>query len=83
MSEIKIEKLNVDSLMKELGENKALIKMTSGPEDGDGESSGSDSAPSEDNLDEEDLAKIVPIKVKKKKVEKPKKPVVVPPKKKM
>ena len=70
--------------MKELNENKALIKMTSGKEDGEGDSSGSDSAPSEDNLDEEDLAKIVPIKVKKKKIiEKIKKPIVIPPKKKM
>jgi hypothetical protein len=41
--------------------------MTEGKEDGDGESSGSDSDPSEDNLEEEEMAKIVPIKVKKKK----------------
>lgn len=51
--------------MKELSDNKELMKITSGKEDGD--SSGSDSAPSEDNLDEEELKKVVPIKVKKKK----------------
>ena len=37
--------------------------MTKGDEDGDGES-GSDSEPSEDNLSEEEMAKIVPIKRK-------------------
>ena len=41
--------------MKELSDNKDLIRMTSGKEDGEGESSASDSAPSEDNLEEEDL----------------------------
>ncbi len=42
--------------------------MTEGKEDGDeGGSSGSDSDPSEDNLEEDEMAKIVPIKVKKKK----------------
>ena len=55
--------------------------MTEGKEDGEGESSASDSDPSEDNLDEEDLAKIVPIKLKKKKKE-DKKKLVVPPRKK-
>ena len=50
-----------------MNENKELIKLTSGKEEGEDESSGSDSAPSEDNLDEEDLAKVVPIKPKKKK----------------
>lgn len=48
--------------------------MTTGREDG--ESSGSDSAPSEDNLDEEQMAEIVPIK----EVVKPKEKPVEPPK---
>lgn len=44
--------------------------MTEGKEDGDeAGSSGSDSDPSEDNLEEDEMAKIVPIKVKKKKQE--------------
>ena len=65
---------NVDSLQKELAENKELIKMTEGKEDADGEgSSGSDSDPSEDNLEEDEMAKIVPIKIKKKKPVEPKK----------
>lgn len=59
--------INVEALQKELMENKDLIKMTEGKEDGDdGGSSGSDSDPSEDNLEEEEIAKIVPIKSKKK-----------------
>ena len=59
--------INVEALQKELMENKELIKMTEGKEDGDdGGSSGSDSDPSEDNLEEEEIAKIVPIKSKKK-----------------
>ena len=42
--------------------------MTEGKDEGDGEgSSGSDSDPSEDNLEEEEIAKIVPIKTRKKK----------------
>lgn len=48
--------------------------MTEGKEDGeDGGSSGSDSDPSEDNLEEEEIAKIVPIKIKKKKLDTKKK----------
>ena len=46
--------------------------MTTGGGDDEGEgeaSSGSDSAPSEDNLEEEDMAQVVPIKVKPKIVE--------------
>ena len=39
--------------------------MTNGGENCD-ESAGSDSEPSEDNLEEEEMAKIIPIKVKKK-----------------
>jgi hypothetical protein len=60
--------INVEMLQKELNEHTELIKMTEGKEDGDeGGSSGSDSDPSEDNLEEDEMAKIVPIKVKKKK----------------
>lgn len=62
--------VNFDKLNKELNENKELIKMTEGREDdggNDGGSSGSDSDPSEDNLEEEEIAKIVPIKFKQKK----------------
>ena len=66
--------LNVDSLSKELFENKELLKMTEGKEDGDGDgSSASDSDPSEDNLEEEEMAKYVPIKLKKKKPADPRK----------
>ena len=43
--------------------NKKLIEMTKGDEDGDGES-GSDSEPSEDNLSEDEMAKIIPVKRK-------------------
>lgn len=39
--------------------------MTKGDEDGE-DSAGSDSEPSEDNLEEEEMAKIIPIKPKKK-----------------
>lgn len=50
--------------------------MTEGKEEGDGEgSSGSDSDPSEDNLEEEEIAKIVPIKTRKKKGDTKKKSV--------
>lgn len=57
----------MESLQKELSENKELIKMTEGREDDDERgSSGSDSDPSEDNLEEEEIAKIVPVKAKKK-----------------
>jgi len=75
--------LNLDQLQNELKENKDLIKLTEGKEDGDGESSGSDSDPSEDNLEEEEMAKIIPIKVKKKKQEPKKKPEKIMPKKKI
>jgi hypothetical protein len=49
-------------LEDELTKNKKLITMTTGNEDG--ESSGSDSEPSADNLDEEEMASVVPIKPK-------------------
>lgn len=55
--------------------------MTNGREDG---SSGSDSEPSADNLDEEEMAQVIPIKYipKEKKIakplpEKPKRPMIV------
>lgn len=56
--------LNAKELEKELTENKKLISMTTGEE---GNSSGSDSEPSADNLEEDEMAKIVPIKPTKKK----------------
>lgn len=44
--------MNYDSIHKELSDNKALVKMTEGHEDGNGGgSSGSESDPSDDNLD--------------------------------
>ena len=57
--------LKLTDLEKELTENKELIEMTKGDEDGE-DSAGSDSEPSEDNLEEEEMAKIIPIKPKKK-----------------
>ena len=73
---------NLDSLQKELHDNKELIRMTEGKGDdeGEGESSASDSDPSEDNFEEEELQKIVPIKTKKK-LKQDKKKIVVPKKK--
>lgn len=55
----------------ELKENKKLIEMTSGDEDGDGDV-GSDSEPSEDNMDENELSEIVPLPKKQEVVEPPK-----------
>ena len=40
--------------------NKKLMQLTTGRDDG--ESSGSDSEPSADNLDEEEMATVIPIK---------------------
>jgi len=45
--------INTNALEQELAQNKKLINMTMGDEGG---SSGSDSEPSADNLDEEDMA---------------------------
>ncbi len=56
------ELIDATDLEKELTQNKQLIRMTSGGED-DG-SSGSDSEPSADNLEEEEMAQVVPIKPK-------------------
>ena len=52
------KELNALEIEKELTNNKKLIIMTMGEEGG---TSGSDSEPSADNLDEEEMAKIVPI----------------------
>mgnify|MGYP003327752783 CR=1 FL=1 len=54
---------------KELHGNKKLIAMTMGEE---GNSSGSDSEPSADNLEPEEIEKIVPSKPKKKEEQKKK-----------
>ena len=54
---------NAEDITKELTQNKKLIKMTMGEE---GNSSGSDSEPSADNMDEDELAKITPVKLVKK-----------------
>ena len=51
---ILFDKLNAGDFEKELTQNKELIRMTMGREDG--ASSGSDSEPSVDNLDEDEIA---------------------------
>ena len=71
--------LNCVNIEKELHANKKLISMTMGEE---GNSSGSDSEPSADNLEEEEMAKVMPMKEKPPKKEPVKKPVVQPPPKK-
>jgi hypothetical protein len=48
-------KFKLADIEQELAQNKKLIEMTAGNEDGDADE-GSDSEPSEDNLDEEELA---------------------------
>lgn len=50
--------LKLPEVVYELKHNKKLIEVTSGDEDKD---LGSDSGPSEDNLEEHELALIVPI----------------------
>jgi len=47
------KKMNAKDLEEELAKNKKLINMTMGE---DGNSSGSESEPSADNLDEEEMA---------------------------
>ena len=54
--------------------------MTMGKDDG--ESSGSDSEPSADNLEESEMAKVLPVKEEPKLLEPPKEEVKVPEKKK-
>ena len=68
--------MNALALEKELTANTKLIKMTMGEE---GNSSGSDSEPSADNLEEEEMAKLCPMKKKPLPPKDLKKPV--PPKK--
>lgn len=68
--------LNALQIEKELHGNKKLIAMTMGDE---GNSSGSDSEPSADNLDQEEIEKIVPSRPKEKKKEEPKKKPAPPP----
>jgi len=55
--------IKISEIEKELVANKQLIEMTKGDEDGE-DSACSDSEPSEDNLSEEEMAKIIPIKRK-------------------
>jgi len=50
----------VSEVEAELKQNQKLIQMTAGYEDEE-EDEGSDSEPSGDNLDEDELAQIVPI----------------------
>lgn len=57
------EAINALELEQELSRNKKLISMTMGEEGG---SSGSESEPSADNVDEEEMAKILPVKAAKK-----------------
>lgn len=47
-------------MAQELSKNKKLLALTTGRDDG--ESSGSDSEPSADNLEEEEMAQVLPIK---------------------
>lgn len=63
---------NIDHIEKELSGNKDLIKRTTGRDNGES-SGGSDSEPSADNMEEEELAQVVPVKPKPKPVEDPKK----------
>ena len=58
-TEVSYSNISDKDLEKELVTNHKLISMTNGRDDG--ESSGSDSEPSADNLEEEDLAQVVPI----------------------
>lgn len=53
-------KINATDLAQELAKNKKLLQLTTGRDDG--ESSGSDSEPSADNLEEEELASVLPSK---------------------
>ena len=57
------EPISKKELVEQLVENKELIEFGS-KEDSDG---GSDSAPSEDNLDPEEMANLIPMKVNKRK----------------
>lgn len=69
----KYKSVKIQEIEQELTNNKQLIEMTKGDEDGD-ESAGSDSEPSEDNLSEEEMAKIIPVKRKESPNKQKKKP---------
>ena len=58
---LKYTALKMQEIEKELETNKQLIEMTKGDEDGE-DSACSDSEPSEDNLSDEEMAKIIPVK---------------------
>ena len=60
------QQFNRKDLVNELLGNKCLLSMGEGKEDDSDD--GSDSDPSEDNLEEEEIIKILPISKKKKKV---------------
>jgi hypothetical protein len=64
------------ALIAELMGDKGLL--SSGTKDTNSDGGGSESDPSEDNMEEEDMAKIIPIKVNaSKKKQEPKKPFPV------
>ena len=60
---LKPTSVKLKEVEKELKKNRKLIEITSGNEDG-GDDEGSDSGPSEDNLEEQELALIVPLSPK-------------------
>ena len=60
--------IDPDQLLQELEGNKQLLAWGTKDENSDG----SDSEPSEDNLEEDEIAKFIPIKRKKKSMRKPK-----------
>jgi|LauGreDrversion4_2_1035121.scaffolds.fasta_scaffold968820_1 hypothetical protein len=62
--------IKLSDIETELKENQKLIQMTAGYED-DEEDEGSDSEPSGDNLDDDELAEIIPVP-KEKSLEPPK-----------
>ena len=74
--------LKIDSLASEIAANKRLIDMTSGGGDEKSDEGGSDSEPSEDNLEEWELEKIttIPLKEAPKKEEPAKVKKTEPPK---
>jgi hypothetical protein len=52
--------IKVSDIESELKHDKKLIEITTGKEDGGDGDDASDSGPSEDNLDDEELALIIP-----------------------
>jgi hypothetical protein len=52
--------IKVSDIESELKHDKKLIEITTGKEEGGDGDDGSDSGPSEDNLDDEELALIIP-----------------------